>query len=63
MTNTSNKQASDKLIFALDASDYDEALSWIDLLSGHVGMFKVGKELFTACGMNIEHIDMQAEAQ
>jgi orotidine-5'-phosphate decarboxylase len=53
MTNTSNKQASDKLIFALDASDYDEALSWIDLLSGHVGMFKVGKELFTACGPKI----------
>ncbi|MFO7570200.1 MAG: orotidine-5'-phosphate decarboxylase, partial [Smithellaceae bacterium] len=53
MTNTSNRQAADKLIFALDAADYDEALSWIDLLSGHVGMFKVGKELFTACGPKI----------
>lgn len=53
MKNISNKQAVDKLIFALDAANYDEALSWIDLLSGHVGMFKVGFELFTAAGPKI----------
>ncbi len=53
MKNTSNKQARDKLIFALDAASLDEALSWIELLSGHVGMFKVGKELFTAVGPKI----------
>jgi orotidine-5'-phosphate decarboxylase len=53
MKNTSNKQASDKLIFALDAKNYEEALSWVELLSGHVGMFKVGKELFTAVGPKI----------
>ena len=53
MKNISNKQAVDKLIFALDAASYDEALSWIELLSGHVGMFKVGKELFTAVGPKI----------
>jgi orotidine-5'-phosphate decarboxylase len=53
MKNISNKQAVDKLIFALDAASLDEALSWIELLSGHVGMFKVGKELFTAVGPKI----------
>ena len=53
MTNISNKQASDKLIFALDAGGMEEALSWIELLAGHVGMFKVGKELFTAVGPKI----------
>jgi orotidine-5'-phosphate decarboxylase len=53
MKNTSNSKAVDKLIFALDAGSFDEALSWIELLSGHVGMFKVGKELFTAVGPKI----------
>ena len=53
MKNISNKQASDKLIFALDASNMEEALSWVKRLSGHVGMFKVGKELFTAVGPEI----------
>ena len=53
MKNISNNQAVDKLIFALDAASLDEALSWIDLLSGHVGMFKVGKELFTSVGPKI----------
>lgn len=53
MKNISNKTASDKLIFALDANNYREALSWVKLLSGHVGMFKIGKELFTAVGPKI----------
>ena len=53
MTNISSKQASDKLIFALDAASMEDALSWIELLAGHVGMFKVGKELFTAVGPQI----------
>lgn len=53
MKNISNNQASDKLIFALDANCYEDALSWVELLAGHVGMFKVGKELFTAVGPKI----------
>ena len=53
MKNTSSKDAADKLIFALDASNYEEALSWVELLSGYVGMFKIGKELFTAVGPEI----------
>ena len=53
MKNISNKTAINKLIFALDIDSYKEALSWVELLSGHVGMFKVGKELFTAVGPKI----------
>lgn len=53
MKNTSNKKASDKLIFALDAKSYEDALSWVEMLSGYIGMFKVGKELFTAVGPKI----------
>jgi len=56
MKSTSNKSAIDRLIFALDAKNYEEALSWIELLSGHVGMFKIGKELFTAVGPKIIHV-------
>lgn len=55
MKNISSNDAANKLIFALDANSYEEALSWIELLSGHVGMFKVGKELFTAVGPKIIH--------
>ncbi len=53
MKNIWSKKPLDKLIFALDAAGYEEALSWIELLSGHVGMFKVGKELFTSVGPKI----------
>jgi len=53
MKNISSSKPADKLIFALDAAGYEEALSWIDLLAGHVGMFKVGKELFTSVGPKI----------
>jgi len=40
----------ERLIFALDVSTLDEARRWVKLLKDHVGMFKVGKELFTAFG-------------
>lgn len=53
MKNISNSTPGDKLIFALDASGFNEAQTWIDLLTGHIGMFKVGKELFTAVGPRI----------
>jgi len=53
MKNISNEKAVDKLIFALDADSYKDALSWVELLAGHVGMFKVGKELFTSVGPKI----------
>ncbi|MFQ5328430.1 MAG: orotidine-5'-phosphate decarboxylase [Thermodesulfobacteriota bacterium] len=40
----------ERLIFALDVSTIEEARRWVRLLKNHVGMFKVGKELFTAFG-------------
>ena len=39
-----------KIIFALDVHGLDDIDRWAETLSGKVGMFKVGKELFTACG-------------
>lgn len=39
-----------KIIFALDVSDLDEARKFVRLLKGRTGFFKVGMELFTAFG-------------
>ncbi|MDX2105663.1 MAG: orotidine-5'-phosphate decarboxylase [Candidatus Melainabacteria bacterium] len=46
-------QAQDRLIVALDVSSLDEARSIVEELSGSVGMFKIGLELFTACGTEV----------
>ncbi len=43
----------DRIIFALDLPGLKEALKYIDLLKGSVGVFKVGLELFVACGPDI----------
>ncbi len=45
-----SEDAFKKIIFALDVKGVDEIDRWAELLSGKVGMFKVGKELFTSCG-------------
>jgi orotidine-5'-phosphate decarboxylase len=42
--------ARDRLIFALDVPDPKPAKELIERLSGHVGLFKVGLELFVRCG-------------
>lgn len=42
--------AKEKIIVALDVSSADAALRVAQKLHGHVGMFKVGKEVFTAEG-------------
>lgn len=44
------EEARNKIIFALDVHDLDDIDRWADALAGKVGMFKVGKELFTSCG-------------
>lgn len=43
-------EAQAKIIFALDVNEFSDVEKWADLLSPHVGMFKVGKQLYTACG-------------
>ena len=44
------RSARDRLVFPLDGSDLDEAARWIDRLAPHVGVMKVGLELFVAAG-------------
>jgi len=44
------------LIFALDVDSFEEAERWVKLLHAKVGMFKVGKQLFTRCGPEIVHM-------
>jgi orotidine-5'-phosphate decarboxylase len=43
----------DRIIFALDVPNHDEAEKFIWMLDGHVGAFKVGLELFTAVGPEV----------
>jgi orotidine-5'-phosphate decarboxylase len=40
----------DRLIVALDVADAATARAMVDKLAGHVGMFKVGSQIFTAAG-------------
>lgn len=47
------KQAKEFIIFPLDVPTAKEAERYISLLSGHVGMFKVGLELFIRSGPDI----------
>lgn len=43
-------QAREKVIFALDIDRLEDVERWAELLAGHVGMFKIGKQLYTAGG-------------
>ncbi len=45
--------AKDKLIFALDVDDFEKAEHWVATLKEQVGIFKVGKQLFTRCGPDV----------
>ncbi|MCM8789475.1 MAG: orotidine-5'-phosphate decarboxylase [Candidatus Omnitrophica bacterium] len=42
-----------KLIVALDVDNYKEAVRWVNLLYPGIKIFKVGLQLFTACGPKI----------
>jgi orotidine-5'-phosphate decarboxylase len=44
------EEARKKIIFAIDVESMAQAEQWAELLAPHVGMFKIGKQLFTACG-------------
>jgi orotidine-5'-phosphate decarboxylase len=46
-------EAKDRLIVALDVDSKERAEALVDELAPHVGLFKVGKELFTATGPDI----------
>ena len=47
------KAPKDYIIFPLDLPDYDQAMQYVDRLEGHVGLFKVGLELFISQGPKI----------
>ncbi len=42
--------AKQRLIFALDVDDFAAAEKWVTQLHESVGLFKIGKQLFTKCG-------------
>lgn len=44
------KTPKDYIIFPLDVPTYDEAIRYVRTLKGHVGLFKVGLELFISQG-------------
>jgi len=47
------KAPKDYIIFPLDVPSYDQAMPYVETLEGHVGLFKVGLELFIAEGPEI----------
>ena len=52
---TEMRPPKDYIVFPLDVSSSDEAKSYVKLLANHVGLFKVGLELFIRCGPEIIH--------
>lgn len=47
------KPGKEFLIFPLDVSTETAARQWVALLHAHVGMFKIGLELFVRCGPDL----------
>jgi len=45
--------AKERMILALDVGSFEEARELVTQFKDHVGMFKVGKQLFTLCGTRI----------
>ena len=43
----------ERLIFALEVDSFEDARDWVERLSGKVGVFKIGKQLFTRCGPDV----------
>jgi len=46
----------DRIIFALDVEHFAEAQRWVTVLKNRIGLFKVGKQLFTHSGPKV--VDM-----
>lgn len=47
------RQAKDYIVFPLDLPDYEQAMPYVEKLSPHVGLFKVGLELFVSQGPSV----------
>ena len=47
------KKPKDYIIFPLDVSSREQAIKYVDILKDHVGLFKVGLELFITQGPDI----------
>jgi orotidine-5'-phosphate decarboxylase len=56
MSHSPVKHPKEKIIFALDVEHFTEAQHWVNLLKDRVGIFKVGKQLFTHAGPKV--VDM-----
>ena len=56
MNKTPIPEPKDRIIFALDVEHFAEAQRWVTLLKDRVGLFKVGKQLFTHAGPKV--VDM-----
>jgi orotidine-5'-phosphate decarboxylase len=56
MSSAPKDNPKDKIIFALDVEHFSEAQQWVNMLRDRVGMFKVGKQLFTHAGPKV--VDM-----
>ena len=50
---TDRQAAKHKLIFALDVDNLEDARNWVEQLHEQVGVFKIGKQLFTKCGPEV----------
>lgn len=48
-----NEQVRERLVFALDVDNFEAAKKWVDQLHDTVGVFKIGKQLFTRCGPEV----------
>lgn len=48
-------EAKDRIVLALDVDTSEEALALVKKLSGYVGVFKIGMQLFNTAGPNIVH--------
>lgn len=57
------KKAKDHIIFALDVESRDMAERYVELLKDHVGMFKIGLELFIRSGPDVIRDIQQAGAK
>ncbi len=47
------ENAKRRLIFALDVDEFSQAEAWVGQLQDNVGLFKIGKQLFTKCGPEV----------